>query len=204
MSDIDPRDEPFLTGGRTTEGLLPVSAAGSGGDRARPGLRALRRHALVRDVGAEPRGGARFADAIHAQFPGKLLAYNCSPSFHWKKNLTTQRSRDSSASWAPGIQIPVRHTGRFPCAEPEYVRAGAGVRGGGMRPTASLQEREFHLAGARVSAIRHQRFVGNGYFDAVQSDERARVNRRAGGGHGERAVHRPDGERRAARRACLA
>ena len=87
-SDIDARDRPFLTGERTAEGLLSRSPAGIDQAIARGArLRSLRRHGLVRDLDARPGRGPQFAEAIHDRFPGKLLAYNCSPSFNWKAKL---------------------------------------------------------------------------------------------------------------------
>ena len=88
-SDVDPRDAPVhRPGERTSEGFYRLRGGIDVRHRPRPGLRALRRPALVRDQQAGPRTRrARFAEAIHAKFPGKLLAYNCSPSFNWKKNL---------------------------------------------------------------------------------------------------------------------
>ena len=83
-----PGRPPFLTGERTERGLLRRPRRARGRDRALARLRALRRRALVRDLRARPRAGARaFAEAIHARFPGKILAYNCSPSFNWRRNL---------------------------------------------------------------------------------------------------------------------
>ena len=68
----------------------------------------------------------RFAEAIHAQYPGKLLAYNCSPSFHWKKKLDdTTIAKFPERTGRHGLQVPVRDSGRIPCAEPEHVRVGA-------------------------------------------------------------------------------
>ena len=99
-SDVDDNDRPFITGERTVEGFFRTRA-GIDRDLARPGLCALCRSDLVRNVHAEPEYARKFAEAIHRQFPGKLLAYNCSPSFNWKKNRTTPPSPSSSASWAP-------------------------------------------------------------------------------------------------------
>ena len=100
-SDIDDNDKPFLTGERTVEGFF----------RVRPGLD----QAISRGLAYAPYAdlvwcetskpnlddARRFAEAIHARFPCKMLAYNCSPSFNWKKNLTTPPSRSSSRNWAP-------------------------------------------------------------------------------------------------------
>ena len=70
-----------------------------------------------------------FAEGIHAQFPGKLLAYNCSPSFNWKRKLDDARSPSSSASWVRWATLPVHHAGRLPRAQLLDVRAGARLQG---------------------------------------------------------------------------
>ena len=86
-SDIDERDRRFTTGERTHEGFYRVRGRARRGDRARAGLRAVRRHVVVRDVDARPGGGPRVRRGDPRRFPGKLLAYNCSPSFNWKQHL---------------------------------------------------------------------------------------------------------------------
>jgi isocitrate lyase len=121
----------------------------------------------------------RFAQAIHARYPGKLLAYNCSPSFHWRKLLTAHQIEDFQRHLShmgyryQFVTLAGFHslnTGMFELAR-NYIRTG-------MSAYADLQEKEFALAATEgYSAIRHQRFVGTSYFDAVQ----ATVN----GGHSE-------------------
>jgi isocitrate lyase len=113
----------------------------------------------------------RFARAVHARYPGKLLAYNCSPSFHWNKLLPPheiagfQRKLADLGYKYQFVTLAGFHslnTGMFELAR-DYAQTG-------MTAYASLQEREFALAAASgYSAIRHQRFVGTGYFDAVQN-----------------------------------
>ena len=172
LSDVDPRDEPFLTGGRTEEGFYRYQ----GGIEA-----AIARglaYAPYADVlwceTSEPdfEQARRFAAAIHARYPGKLLAYNCSPSFHWKKLLTDhQISHFQTQIGAPRIQVPVRHAGRIPLAERRHVRTLAGLCShSGMTAYARLQEKEFMLAGSDgYSARAAPGFVGTGYFDAVRT-----------------------------------
>lgn len=171
LSDIDPRDEPFLTGGRTDEGFFHY----------RGGLDA----AIVRGLAYAPYAdiiwcetshpdldqARRFAEAIHAHHPEKLLAYNCSPSFHWRKFLTAQEIMDFQTCLAHfGYQYQFvtlagfhsLNCGMFELAS-EYARSG-------MAAYTRLQEREFALADAAgYGAVRHQKFVGTGYFDAVQA-----------------------------------
>ena len=116
-SDIDERDRPFISGERTAEGFF----------RIRPGVGV--EYAIARSLAyapyadllwwetSEPDLGQaeRFADAIHHQFPGKLLAYNCSPSFNWRKKLSPERARELPARYrANGLPIPVCHFGWLP------------------------------------------------------------------------------------------
>jgi isocitrate lyase len=171
LSDIDGRDEPFLSGGRTEEGFF----------RYRGGMEA----AIVRALAYAPfadvlwcetsepdiEQARRFATAVHARYPGKLLAYNCSPSFHWKRLLSAQEIatfQERLGELGYRFQFVTLagfhslNTGMFELAK-EYATSGMSAYG-------NLQEREFALAAAHgYSAIRHQRFVGTGYFDAVQT-----------------------------------
>ena len=88
----------------------------------RPGLCTVCRPVLVGDLRSEPGRSAEFAEAIHKQYPGKLLAYNCSPSFNWKKKLDDATiAKFQRELGGDGLQVPVRHPGRFPCPEPQHV-----------------------------------------------------------------------------------
>jgi isocitrate lyase len=111
----------------------------------------------------------KFAEAIHAKFPGKLLAYNCSPSFNWKKNLddaTIAKFQKEIA--AIRLQVPVHHPGRFPRAELRHVRPGPRLRAApDERLRRAAGEAEFAAADRGFTAVKHQREVGTGYFDAI-------------------------------------
>jgi isocitrate lyase len=171
LSDVDERDERFLTGGRTEEGFYGYSggleAAISRGLAYAPYADMIWCETSVPDMGE----AREFAQAIHKEFPGKLLAYNCSPSFHWKKNLNDrqiayfQQELGDLGYKFQFVTLAGFHSlnlGMFELAR-EYAR-------GGMSAYVRLQEREFALATTDgYSAIRHQRFVGTGYFDAVQT-----------------------------------
>ena len=102
-------------------------------------------------------------------FPGKLLAYNCSPSFNWRAKLDARRDRElPGADRRHGLQVPVRDAGRLPRPEPVDVRARLGLRASAAwRAYCELQEREFAAEATGFTAVRHQREVGTGYFDAV-------------------------------------
>ena len=167
-SDIDANDKPFLTGERTVEGFF----------RSRPGLdQAISRglaYAAVADMvwcetgKPDLRCAKRFAEAIHAKFPGKLLAYNCSPSFNWKKNLddatiaTFQRELGAMGYKFQFITLAGFHSlnySMFDLAD-GYARRN-------MSAFVELQEAEFAAAQRGFTAVKHQREVGTGYFDAV-------------------------------------
>ncbi len=168
-SDIDERDRSFITGTRTSEGYYGV----------KPGLE----QAIARGLAYAPYAdmiwcetsepnleeARRFAEAIHAEFPGKLLAYNCSPSFNWKKKLdepTIARFQRELAAMGYKFQFitlagfHALNLGMFELAQ-EY-------RNSGMPAYARLQEIEFEREAANgYRAVKHQSFVGTGYFDAV-------------------------------------
>ena len=157
-SDIDERDHPFLTGSRTAEGFFTVKP---GLDQAIARALAYVPYAdIVWCETSEPNmeDASRFAHAIHEQYPGKLLAYNCSPSFNWKKKLD-----DTAIAKFQFITLAGFHA--LNLAMFELAQA---YRESGMSAYAKLQAREFeHEAGSNYRAVKHQSFVGAGYFDAV-------------------------------------
>ncbi len=167
-SDIDDNDKQFITGERTVEGFY----------RVRPGLD----QAISRGLAYAPYAdlvwcetskpnlddARRFAEAIHAKFPCKLLAYNCSPSFNWKKNLDDatianfQKELGAMGYKFQFITLAGFHSlnyGMFDLAH-DYARRQ-------MSAFVELQEKEFAAADRGFTAVKHQREVGTGYFDAV-------------------------------------
>ena len=169
-SDFDPNDKPFITGTRTAEGLYNVK---NGLEQAiSRGLAYAPYADLVWcETGTPDLGFAReFAQAVHAAHPGKLLSYNCSPSFNWKKNLddrTIARFQDELSALGykyqfitlAGIHINWYQTFRF---------AHAYARGEGMRHyTEMVQEPEFAARDKGYTFVSHQQEVGAGYFDDV-------------------------------------
>jgi isocitrate lyase len=167
-SDIDPYDHPFLTGERTPEGFF----------RQRAGLET----AIARGLAYAPYAdliwcetstpdleeARRFAEAIHAQFPGKMLAYNCSPSFNWKKKLddtTIARFQDELGKM--GYKFQFVTLAGFHALNHSMFELALGYKDNGMTAYSKLQEREFASEIDGYSATRHQREVGTGYFDAV-------------------------------------
>lgn len=167
-SDIDPRDRRFLTGERTVEGFF----------RVRGGLDA----AIARAIEYAPYAdllwcetsepnldeARRFAEAVHAKHPGKLLAYNCSPSFNWKKKLddaTIARFQKELA--AMGYKFQFVTLAGFHALNYSMFELARGYRESGMAAYAHLQANEFARESEGYRATKHQRFVGAGYFDEV-------------------------------------
>jgi isocitrate lyase len=171
LSDVDPRDEPFLTGGRTEEGFFQFRG-GMDAAIARGLAYAPFADMLWCETSEPDLEQARyFAESIHAQFPGKLLAYNCSPSFHWKKKLDEREiSRFQHQLAELGYKFQFVTLAGFHALNLSMFELAHDYARTGMSAYASLQEREFALAASDgYAAIRHQRFVGTGYFDAVQT-----------------------------------
>ncbi len=168
-SDIDERDHPFLTGERTPEGFFRVRA---GLDQAIARALAYAPYAdLIWCETSTPDldEARRFAEAIHREYPGKLLAYNCSPSFNWKKHLdgaTIARFQRELAAMGYKFQFITLagfHTLNYAMFELAYDYAREG-----MPAYVRLQEKEFAAMEKGFTAVRHQREVGTGYFDAVR------------------------------------
>ena len=169
-SDIDPRDRRFLTGTRTSEGFFE---ARSGIEQAIDrGLSYAPYADLVWCETSRPdlAQARRFAEAIRARYPGKLLAYNCSPSFNWQANLdeaTMRRFREELAGMGYRFQfITLAGWHALNLSMFELARA---YRAEGMYAYSRMQEREFASQKDGFRAVKHQAFVGTGYFDAVQT-----------------------------------
>ncbi|HEU5103454.1 MAG TPA: isocitrate lyase [Roseiflexaceae bacterium] len=167
-SDIDERDRPFLTGERTPEGFFRVHA---GLDQAiARGLAYAPYADLIWCETSEPNleEARRFADAIHARFPGKLLAYNCSPSFNWQKKLdqTTIASFQRQLG-AMGYKFQFVTLAGFHALNHSMFELARGYRERGMAAYSELQQAEFASEPYGYSATRHQREVGTSYFDEV-------------------------------------
>jgi isocitrate lyase len=167
-SDVDPRDRAFLTGERTSEGFF----------RIRGGLDS----AIARGIAYAPYAdmlwcetsepnldeARAFADAIHARFPGKLLAYNCSPSFHWKKKLDDATIASFQQQLAAmGYKFQFVTLAGFHSLNLSMFELARGYKDRGMQAYSELQQREFASEAAGYEAAKHQQFVGTGYFDLV-------------------------------------
>ncbi|MBZ5727655.1 MAG: isocitrate lyase [Acidobacteriia bacterium] len=170
LSDIDPRDHAFLSGGRTSEGFF-YFRGGIDAAIAR-GLAYAPYADMIWCETSEPNieEARAFAEAIHAEFPGKLLAYNCSPSFHWKKKLDEATiARFQKELGAMGYKFQFVTLAGFHALNLSMFSLAREYARGGMAAYSALQEQEFDLSRDHgYSAVRHQRFVGTGYFDEVQ------------------------------------
>ena len=168
-SDIDDNDRPFCTGERTVEGFYKTR---NGLDQAiSRGLAYAPYADLVWCETGKPdlEFARKFAEAIHAKFPGKLLAYNCSPSLQLEEEPGRRHHRQvpegTRALW---LQVPVHHPGRLPRAELRHVRPGPRLCApADERLRRAAGEAEFAAAERGFTAVKHQREVGTGYFDAV-------------------------------------
>jgi len=167
-SDVDPADAEFLTGKRTGEGFYVVR------DGLDPVIARALAYAPFADLvwfetSTPDVGEAReFAEAVHATFPGKLLAYNCSPSFNWKRHLDdTEIASFRETLAALGYRFQFVTLAGFHSVNAGMFELARGYAVDGMTAYVRLQEREFELETAGYTATRHQREVGAGYFDRV-------------------------------------
>jgi isocitrate lyase len=169
-TDFDPRDREFLTGERTVEGFFGI----------RSGLKC----AMARAVAYAPyadllwcetskpdlREAKEFAEGVHAKFPGKLLAYNCSPSFNWKKHLSDSTIASFQRELAAmGYKFQFITLAGFHSLNLSMFELARGYKAQGMAAYSQLQEKEFRYEQTdQYEGVKHQRFVGTGYFDDVQ------------------------------------
>ena len=167
-SDVDDNDKPFCTGERTVEGFF----------KTRPGVD----QAISRGLAYAPYAdliwcetgkpdlafAKKFAEAIHAKFPGKLLSYNCSPSFNWKKNLDDATiAKFQKELGAMGYKFQFITLAGFHALNYSMFNLAHGYARDQMSAFVELQEAEFAAAEKGFTAVKHQREVGTGYFDAV-------------------------------------
>jgi isocitrate lyase len=167
-SDIDENDRPFITGERTVEGFFRTRA---GIDQAiSRGLAYAPYADLIWCETSTPNlaYARQFAEAIHRQFPGKLLAYNCSPSFNWKKNLDDASiARFQRELGAMGYKYQFITLAGFHALNYGMFELAHGYARHQMSAFVELQQKEFAAAELGFTAVKHQREVGTGYFDAV-------------------------------------
>ena len=170
QGNIDERDQAFITGDRTEEGFFGYD--GGIGAAIMRGLAYCPYADVIWCETSHPDldQAALFADAIHAQYPGKLLAYNCSPSFHWKRHLKDGQIAEFQQDLAKmGYKYQFVTLAGFHSLNAGMFQLAKRYAASGMSAYVDLQEQEFALAREGYCGVKHQRFVGTGYFDAVQS-----------------------------------
>ena len=169
-SDIDERDRKFITGERTPEGFFYVEAGIEQGiDR---GLSYAPYADLVWLETSTPdlEEARKFAAAIHAQYPGKLLAYNCSPSFNWAAKLSVAQMETFREDIAKlGYKFQFITLAGFHALNTSMFELALAYKRKGMAGYSELQEKEFALQAEGFRAVKHQNFVGTSYFDEVQN-----------------------------------
>ena len=167
-SDVDPADRAFLTGERTAEGFYRVSD-GLNAAITRSLAYAPYADVLWFETSTPDREEARlFAEAIHERYPGKLLAYNCSPSFNWRQHLDDDAIAGFQRELGElGYRFLFITLAGFHALNASMFELATGYAAEGMSAYVRLQEHEFELEADGYTATRHQREVGAGYFDAV-------------------------------------
>jgi isocitrate lyase len=169
-SDVDERDRPFITGERTPEGFFRL-ADGTGLDHCIARGLAFAPHAdLLWFETSHPNidEARTFAEGIHAKYPGKHLAYNCSPSFNWKAKLDEQTIANFQRELgAMGYKFQFVTLAGFHSLNHAMFELASAYRDRGMSAYSELQEAEFASEAVGYTATRHQREVGTGYFDAI-------------------------------------
>jgi len=167
-SDIDPVDRPFLTGERTPEGFFRIRG-GLDAAIAR-GLSYAPYCDLIWCETSEPNldEARRFAEAIHAHYPGKLLAYNCSPSFNWRKKLSPEAIATFQETIGKmGYVFQFITLAGFHALNYAMFELARDYKERGMTAYSELQQKEFAAEQYGYTATKHQREVGTGYFDEV-------------------------------------
>jgi isocitrate lyase len=167
-SDVDERDRPFLTGERTAEGYFRVRA-GLDAPIARALAYAPYADLVWCETSTPDLDQARaFAEAVHARFPGKLLAYNCSPSFNWRGQLDDQTiARFQKELAAMGYRFQFITLAGFHSLNAAAFELATGYAAEGMPAYVRLQQHELAMEAAGYTATRHQREVGTGVFDLI-------------------------------------
>ncbi len=169
-SDVDERDRPFITDERTPEGFF----------RIKPGVG--KQYAIARSLAYAPYAdllwwetsdpdlddARAFAEAVHKQFPGKLLAYNCSPSFNWQRKMGVEAAEKFQREiGAMGYKFQFVTLAGFHSLNLSMFQLAHAYKERGMGAYSELQQEEFAAEAAGFTCVRHQREVGVSYFDAV-------------------------------------
>ena len=169
-SDIDERDHKFLTGERSSEGFFHVNNGLEQGIARGLSYAPFADLLWLETSNPDLEQARKFAEAIHAQYPGKLLAYNCSPSFNWAAKLSVaemETFREELA--AMGYKFQFITLAGFHALNTSMFELAKSYKERGMAGYSELQEREFALQEFGFKAVKHQGFVGTTYFDSVQN-----------------------------------
>jgi isocitrate lyase len=168
-SDIDPYDAPFITGERTPEGFFHLGGAGLERSIARGLAYAPYADLLWMETSKPNLAQAKaFADAIHEKFPGKMLAYNCSPSFNWRQHLTEDELKEFQVELNNmGYKFQFVTLAGWHSLNFGMFQLAAEYKETGMHAYSNLQNLEFDAEQSGYTAVKHQQEVGTGYFDAV-------------------------------------
>lgn len=170
QNDIDQADHKYITGARTSEGFYRITGgldmAIERGLAYAPYADVLWCETSKPDLGE----AIEFAQEIHRKYPGKFLAYNCSPSFNWRKNLSNKETeRFQDALGEMGYKFQFVTLAGFHSLNASMFELALGYKDKGMAAYSKFQEKEFEMeADSGFHAIKHQSFVGAGYFDEVQ------------------------------------
>ena len=204
-SDVDERDRPFITGERTPEGFF----------RIRPGVG--KQYAIARSLAYAPyadllwwetsepdlQDARDFAEAIHREFPGKMLAYNCSPSFNWQRKMGIEAAaRFQRELGAMGYKFQFVTLAGFHSLNLSMFKLARAYRERGMGAYSELQQAEFAAEAEGFTAVRHQREVGVGYFDAVATAASGGQSSTTAWAHSTEAAQFHDGHASAPRQAA--
>jgi isocitrate lyase len=169
-ADVDERDRPFISGERTAEGFFRIKP-GVGKDYAIARSLAYAPYAdLLWWETSDPdlQDARDFAEAIHREFPGKMLAYNCSPSFNWQRKMGVEAAaRFQREIGAMGYKFQFVTLAGFHSLNLSMFKLARGYAERGMGAYSELQQAEFAAESEGFTAVRHQREVGVSYFDAV-------------------------------------
>jgi isocitrate lyase len=170
-SDVDERDREFISDERTPEGFFRLKGTGLQRSIARGLAYAPYADLIWMETSTPDLGQAKaFAEAIHREYPNKLLSYNCSPSFNWKKKLDDATiAKFQRELGAMGYKYQFVTLAGFHALNHGMFELARAYKGGGMAAYSKLQEAEFDSEQNGYSATRHQREVGTGYFDEVRN-----------------------------------
>jgi isocitrate lyase len=169
-SDVDAADKPFCTGERTTEGFFRINNGIEMGIARGLAFAPYADVVWMETSTPDLHEAKQFADAIHARFPGKMLAYNCSPSFNWKKHLDDETIAKFQVELGKmGYAFQFVTLAGFHALNFAMFELAHAYKSSGMTAYSKLQEEEFAAEAHGYTATKHQREVGVGYFDAVAS-----------------------------------